>query len=232
MGAHPGRRSRAIELKDRRRERSTLDRLIEAVRAGQSQALVVRGDPGVGKTVLLDYLAGRASGAGCRVAHAVGVQSEMELAYAGVHQLCAPMLGRAKRLPVPQHDALRTAGGRAAGHPGPGGDAGGGGRTGRVRRPGPVPASAYAFGGYRGARRQVRRGAVRLGQDPPRAEPLTAEKLREFAAGRLARYKVPRYVIVVDEFPLTVTGKVRKLEMREKSVGLLALEDAAAIRHA
>jgi len=73
---------------------------------------------------------------------------------------------------------------------------------------------------------------VRLGQDPPRAEPLTAEKLREFAAGRLARYKVPRYVIVVDEFPLTVTGKVRKLEMREKSVGLLALEDAAAIRHA
>jgi len=66
----------------------------------------------------------------------------------------------------------------------------------------------------------------------PGAEPLTAEKLREFAAGRLARYKVPRYVIVVDEFPLTVTGKVRKLEMREKSVGLLALEDAAAIRHA
>ena len=64
------------------------------------------------------------------------------------------------------------------------------------------------------------------------AQPLTAEKLREFAAGRLARYKVPRYVIVVDEFPLTVTGKVRKLEMREKSVGLLALEDAAAIRHA
>jgi fatty-acyl-CoA synthase len=66
----------------------------------------------------------------------------------------------------------------------------------------------------------------------PGAEPLTAEKLREFAAGRLARYKVPRYVIVVDEFPLTVTGKVRKLEMREKSVGLLALENAAAIRHA
>src|SRR5690349_12356601 len=66
----------------------------------------------------------------------------------------------------------------------------------------------------------------------PGVEPVTAEKLREFAAGRLARYKVPRYVIVVDEFPLTVTGKVRKLEMREKSVGLLALEDAAAIRHA
>ena len=64
------------------------------------------------------------------------------------------------------------------------------------------------------------------------ADPLTAAKLREFAAGRLAHYKVPRYVIVVDEFPLTVTGKIRKLEMREKSVGLLALENAAAIRHA
>jgi fatty-acyl-CoA synthase len=56
--------------------------------------------------------------------------------------------------------------------------------------------------------------------------------VREFATGKLARYKIPRYVIVVDEFPLTVTGKVRKLEMREKSVALLALEDAAAIHHA
>ena len=117
MTTHPRPRSRATELKDRRRERGALDRLIEAVRAGQSQALVVRGDPGVGKTVLLDYLAGQASGAGCRVAHAVGVQSEMELAYAGVHQLCAPMLGRAKRLPPPQHDALRTAFGLSTGPP-------------------------------------------------------------------------------------------------------------------
>ena len=66
----------------------------------------------------------------------------------------------------------------------------------------------------------------------PGAEPVTAGKVREFAAGKLARYKIPRYVIVVDEFPLTVTGKVRKLEMREKSVALLALEDAAAVHHA
>ena len=66
----------------------------------------------------------------------------------------------------------------------------------------------------------------------PGAEPLTAEKVREFATGKLARYKIPRYVIVVDEFPLTVTGKVRKLEMRETSVGLLGLEEAAALRHA
>jgi len=78
---------------------------------------VVRGDPGVGKTVLLEYLAGQASDSGCRVARAVGVQSEMELAFAGLHQLCAPMLGRAERLPVPQRGALRTAFGLAAGPP-------------------------------------------------------------------------------------------------------------------
>ncbi len=117
MTANPRRRSRATELTDRRSERDALDRLIEAVRAGQSRALVVRGDPGVGKTVLLDYLAGQASGAGCRVARAVGVQSEMELAFAGVHQLCAPLLSRAEWLPVPQHDALRTAFGLSAGPP-------------------------------------------------------------------------------------------------------------------
>jgi hypothetical protein len=78
---------------------------------------VVRGDPGVGKTVLLEYLAGRASGAGCRVARAAGVQSETELASAGVHQLCASMLGHLGRLPAPQRDALRTAFGIAAGPP-------------------------------------------------------------------------------------------------------------------
>ena len=111
------RRGRALGLMDRRSERDTLDRLIEAVRAGESQALVLRGDPGMGKTMLLDHLAGRASGAGCRVARAVGVQAEMELAFAGVHQLCAPMLGHAERLPVPQRDALRTAFGIAAGPP-------------------------------------------------------------------------------------------------------------------
>src|SRR5215469_12204722 len=109
------RRSRATELTNRISEREALDRLIGAVRGGQSQALVVRGDPGVGKTVLLDYLAGRARG--CQVARAVGVQSEMELAFAGVHQLCAPMLGHAEQLPAPQRDALRTAFGLTAGPP-------------------------------------------------------------------------------------------------------------------
>ena len=82
------------------------------MRAGEGRALVVRGEPGVGKTVLLDYLAGRASG--CLVARAVGVQSEMELAFAGLHQLCAPMLDHAESLPVPQREALRTAFGLSA----------------------------------------------------------------------------------------------------------------------
>ncbi len=101
----------------RRSEREVLDRLVEAVRDGESRVLVVRGDPGVGKTVLLEYLAEQASGWGCRVARAVGVQSEMELAFAGLHQLCAPMLGRVERLPAPQHEALQTAFGLSAGPP-------------------------------------------------------------------------------------------------------------------
>ena len=113
MSAHarPGRR--APELTDRHTERRVLDRFVEGVRGGEGRALVVRGEPGVGKTVLLEYLAGRA--AGCRVARAAGVQSEMELAFAGLHQLCAPLLDRAEHLPVPQHEALRTAFGLSAG---------------------------------------------------------------------------------------------------------------------
>ncbi|HWM97600.1 MAG TPA: ATP-binding protein, partial [Streptosporangiaceae bacterium] len=91
-------RGRVAGLTDRRSERDALDGLVDAVRGGRSRALVVRGDPGVGKTVLLDYLAGKARG--CRVARAVGVQTEMELAFAGLHQLCAPMLDRAEHLPV------------------------------------------------------------------------------------------------------------------------------------
>ena len=66
----------------------------------------------------------------------------------------------------------------------------------------------------------------------PGAEALTPESLREFCAGRLAHYKIPRYVHVVDEFPMTVTGKVRKVEMREASVALLGLGPAAAVEHA
>jgi len=100
-------------LTDRRAECDVLGRLVAAVRAGESRALVVHGEPGVGKTALLEYLAGQASG--CRVAHAGGVQAEMELAFAVLHQLCAPMLDRLERLPAPQRDALRTAFGLSAG---------------------------------------------------------------------------------------------------------------------
>ena len=100
-------------LTDRHAECAILGRLVAAVRAGESRALVVHGEPGVGKTALLEYLAGQASG--CRVARAGGVQSEMELAFAVLHQLCAPMLDRLERLPAPQRDALRTALGLSAG---------------------------------------------------------------------------------------------------------------------
>src|SRR5579872_2041425 len=115
MTANPRRQSPAAGLADRISERGALGRLIEAVRAGESQTLVMRGDPGVGKTMLLDHLAGRASGSGCRVAWAVGVQSEMELAFAGLHQLCAPLLSGAERLPVPQREALHVSLGLSAG---------------------------------------------------------------------------------------------------------------------
>ena len=90
----PGRPGGAAGMVDRLSERDALDRLVGVVRAGGSRVLVVRGDPGVGKSVLLDHLAGRAPGPGCRVARVVGVQSEMELAFAGLHQLCTPMLDR------------------------------------------------------------------------------------------------------------------------------------------
>jgi DNA-binding CsgD family transcriptional regulator len=102
-------------LRGRRSECKTLDRLLEAVRAGESRALVVRGEPGVGKTALLHYVVEWASG--CRVARAAGVQSEMELPFSGLHQLCAPMLDWRERLPGPQRDALGTAFALSAGDP-------------------------------------------------------------------------------------------------------------------
>jgi DNA-binding CsgD family transcriptional regulator/tetratricopeptide (TPR) repeat protein len=113
MTAHSGTGSPAAGLTGRRSERDVLDRFVADVRAGQGRALVVRGEPGVGKTALLDYLAERASG--CLVARAAGVQSEMELAFAGLHQLCAPMLDHDESLPDPQREALRTAFGLSAG---------------------------------------------------------------------------------------------------------------------
>ena len=90
-----------------------MERLLDDVRAGRSGALVIRGEPGVGKTALLQFALD--SGSDLRVARAVGVESEMELAYAALHQLCAPMLDRLEGLPAPQRDALRTVFGLTAG---------------------------------------------------------------------------------------------------------------------
>ena len=106
-------RGRAVRLTDRQAERGALDQLASAVRAGGSRVLVVCGEPGVGKSALLDYLAGQA--AGCRVVRAAGVESEMELAFAGLHQLLTPVLDRVDQLPGPQREALRTAFGLSAG---------------------------------------------------------------------------------------------------------------------
>ncbi len=99
---------RVPRLRGRRSECEALDRLLEGVRAGQSQVLVVRGEAGVGKTALLDYLVATASG--CRIARAAGVESEMELAFAGAASAVRADAGPPGRsLPGPQRDALGTA---------------------------------------------------------------------------------------------------------------------------
>ena len=98
---------RGVGLLGRERERDELDHLVTSVLGGQSRVLVLRGEAGVGKTALLDALVERASA--CRIARAAGVESEMELPFAGLHQLCARLLGRLDRLPAPQRDALATA---------------------------------------------------------------------------------------------------------------------------
>src|SRR2546430_13499997 len=110
LGSRP-----ASALRAGRGQADVLDRLIEAVGAGESRALVVRGEAGVGKTALLEYLVEQAPG--FRVVRAAGVQSEMELAFAGLHQLLASMLDRLEGLPAPQSEALRTAFGLASGRP-------------------------------------------------------------------------------------------------------------------
>ena len=100
-------------LLDRGAERDVLDRLVARVRAGQSGVLVLRGEAGIGKTALLEHLSGAAEG--CRIVRAAGVESEMELAFAGLHALCGPMLGGLAHLPGPQREALSTAFGVSAG---------------------------------------------------------------------------------------------------------------------
>src|SRR5262252_7214145 len=101
------------KLLGRRSECEALDRLVVDAFAGRSRVTVLRGEAGVGKSALLGYLSGRV--VGWHVARAAGVESEMELAYAGLHQLCAPLLDHLDRLPAPQRDALATVFGRSAG---------------------------------------------------------------------------------------------------------------------
>jgi predicted ATPase len=94
-------------LLDRLPERAALSGLLEAARAGRSGVLVMRGEPGVGKTALLEYAIGSADG--LRVVRVAGVESEMELAFAALQQLCAPMLDQLGGLPDPQREALSVA---------------------------------------------------------------------------------------------------------------------------
>ena len=104
-----------MPLAGRGAEGARLDRLLADARAGRSAVLVLRGEPGIGKTALLGYAAERA--AGFQVARAAGVESEMELPFAGLHQLCWPMLDGLGRLPPPQRGALGTAFGLSSGAP-------------------------------------------------------------------------------------------------------------------
>jgi DNA-binding CsgD family transcriptional regulator len=108
-------RAGSIVLRGRTHECAALDRLLDPLRGGQSGVLVLRGEAGVGKSALLDYVSTRA--AGVRVARASGVESEMEFAFAGLHQLCAPFLDRLDLLPPPQRDAVEAAFGMSSGTP-------------------------------------------------------------------------------------------------------------------
>jgi hypothetical protein len=107
-GAH-----RQPGLRGRLTERQALDRLLEGARAGRSGVLVIRGEAGVGKTALLHHAAGQATG--FRIVQVAGVESEMELPFAGLHQLCAPLLAHLTALPPPQQEALGVAFGLASG---------------------------------------------------------------------------------------------------------------------
>ncbi|WP_127503696.1 AAA family ATPase [Actinoplanes solisilvae] len=106
---------RPERLLGRRAECATLDHLVSEVAAGGSRVLVLRGEPGIGKSALLDFMSGLL--AGWCVTRAVGVESEMALAYNGLHQVCVPLLGHLTALPQPQRGALETVFGLSAGPP-------------------------------------------------------------------------------------------------------------------
>ncbi|MBV9366556.1 MAG: AAA family ATPase [Solirubrobacterales bacterium] len=104
---------KSAALPGRGDECARLDQLLAEARLGQSAVLVVRGDPGIGKSALLDYTAAHADG--CRIARAAGVEWEMELPFAGLHQLCVGLLDGLEQLPLPQQDALAGAFGLSPG---------------------------------------------------------------------------------------------------------------------
>jgi hypothetical protein len=105
----------SASLLGRRSECAACDALVAAVRQGESRVLVLRGEAGIGKSALLAYLVGAASD--LTVVQAIGVESEMELAFASLHQFCAPMLDRLERLPAPQREALEIVFGLTRGSP-------------------------------------------------------------------------------------------------------------------
>ncbi|BBZ03958.1 transcriptional regulator [Mycolicibacterium chitae] len=109
------REDRASLLRGRDRECAELQTLVADVGAGCGQALVLRGEAGIGKSALLDFVGECAGSAGFRIAQVAGVQSDMELAFAGLHQLCAPLLDHMTELPEPQREALAVAFGRGVG---------------------------------------------------------------------------------------------------------------------
>jgi hypothetical protein len=115
MAPAPPAREGPRPLRGRRAECATLDGIIAALREGTSRALVLRGEAGVGKSALLQYAV--ATAGGMTVLRATGVESEMELAFASLHQLCAPVLDRLDGLPAPQREALAIVFGLAAGPP-------------------------------------------------------------------------------------------------------------------
>lgn len=102
-------------LLGRTAECATLDHVLASARAGRSQVLVLRGEPGIGKTALLEHVL--RSAPDYRVVRAAGIESELELPFAGLHQLCAPLLDRLDHLPGPQRASLVTAFGLGAGEP-------------------------------------------------------------------------------------------------------------------
>src|ERR1700736_3789591 len=115
MAISPPRAGGAPRLRGRGQECALLDGMLAAVRGGASRTLVLRGEAGVGKTALLDHLL--AAACDLQIIRAMGVESEMELAFASLHQLSGPMLRHLGELPDPQREALETVFGISAGTP-------------------------------------------------------------------------------------------------------------------